>query len=138
MCWVVNKPRRTVPFQAAPVSILLLKPCQRFHDKLVFPDASLPASRGCLVMTRNTENAFIIFSLKKVACSKIPPACYMCLLFILRVFWYSVYTLYLQTYDIHVGVLCWRAVMANTPAHSVMRHLSSLKRLPSQSLKYHH
>lgn len=36
-------------------------------------------------MKRNTENAFIIFSLKKVACSKIPPACYMCLLFILRV-----------------------------------------------------
>lgn len=85
----VNKPQETAPFQAAPVSIPLLKLCQRFHDKLIFLDASLPASRACLVLRLDTENAFIVlfFSLKKIAHSKNPPAHYMCLLFILRVLW---------------------------------------------------
>lgn len=61
----VNKRQEAAPFWAAPVSIPQLKPCQRFHDKLVFLDASLRASRACLVVRLDTENAFIIFSPKK-------------------------------------------------------------------------
>lgn len=57
----VNKPQEAAPFRAAPVSLPRLKPCQRFHDKLIFLDASLLASRACLVLRPDTENAFIAF-----------------------------------------------------------------------------
>ena len=85
----VNKPQEAAPFRAAPVSLPWLKPCQRFHDKLIFLDASLLASRACLVLRPDTENAFIafFFPLKKTARSKNPPVHSVCLLSILRVLW---------------------------------------------------
>jgi hypothetical protein len=54
-----------------------MKPRQRFHDKTVFPDASLPVWRACLMVRFDTENALIFFPLKKVAHFKNPHLLYV-------------------------------------------------------------
>lgn len=69
-------------------------------------------------MKRNTENAFIIFSLKKVACSKSPPACYMCLLFILRVL-LVLFILYTCKHMISMWEFCARELSWQTHRHIV-------------------